>query len=99
MYFRLMLLTAVEVLALVGALVAYVWRLVRGLERTGGTGSSYLAKVSFGVGAIERETSHLPPQVERLNTGLLNLAGRLDAVGWQLGNVARALDEPEGGAQ
>jgi hypothetical protein len=96
MYLRLMLLTVVEVLALVGALVAYVWRIVGGLERTGGTGSSSLAKVSFGVSAIERETSHLAPQVERLNSGLVGLAGRLASVGTQLGTVAAALDEPEG---
>lgn len=99
MYLRPMLLTVVEVLALVGALVAYVSRIVGGLERTGGTGSSYLAKVSFGVSAIERETSHLAPQVERLNGGLVALAGRLGAVGARLGAVAAALDVPGGRSQ
>lgn len=97
MYLKLMLLTAVEVLALVAALVSYVWRIVNSLDRTGGTGSSHLARVSFGVGAIEKETSHLGPQVERLNSGLIGLAGGLGTVGAQLGAVAKALDEPEGG--
>lgn len=96
MYVRLMLLTIVEVLAFAGALVAYLQRIVRGLERIGGTGSSYLAKVSFGVGAIERETSHLAPQVERLNAGLVGLAGRLGAVDTQLSSVAMALGGAEG---
>jgi hypothetical protein len=99
MYLRPMLLSVVEVLALVAALVAYVWRIVGGLERTGGTGNSYLAKVSFGVSAIERETSHLAPQVEQLNSGLLGLADRLGVVGAQLGAVAAALDAPEGRSQ
>jgi hypothetical protein len=95
MYLRLMLLTVVEVLAFAGALVTYLQRIVRGLEQIGGTGSSYLAKVSFGVSAIERETSHLAPQIERLNGGLVGLAGRLGTVDAQLGSVAAAL----GGAE
>ncbi len=91
MYVRLTVLTALQVLAFVGALVAFLQRIVATLERIGGTPTSYLAKVSFGVRAIEKETSHLGPQVTQLNQGLLALAGKLGIVDGHLDAVATKL--------
>ena len=91
MIVRLTILTALEVLAFVGALIAFLARIVAQLERIGGSPSSSLAKVSFGVRAIEKETSHLAPQVTELNQGLTTLAGKLGVVDTHLGAVARRL--------
>ncbi len=91
MIVRLTILTALEVLAFAGALIAFLTRIVSQLERIGGSPSSSLAKVSFGVRAIEKETSHLAPQVIDLNQGLTTLAGKLGVVDAHLGAVARRL--------
>ncbi len=91
MIVRLTLLSALEVLAFVGALVAFLSRIVATLERIGGAPGSSLATVSFGVRAIEKETSHLAPQVIQLNEGLTTLAGKLGVVAEDLGSVATAL--------
>ena len=91
MIVRLTILSALEVLAFVGALIAFLRRIAAQLERIGGSPSSSLAKVSFGVRAIEKETSHLAPQVIQLNQGLAALAGKLGVVDSHLGAVARRL--------
>ncbi len=91
MYVWLTILSALEVLAFVGTLVVFLKRIVATLERIGGSPTSYLAKVSFGVRAIEKETSHLGPQVTRLNQGLLALAGKLGVVDRHLAGVATKL--------
>ena len=95
---RLTVLSALQVLAFAGALVAFLRRIVAALERIGGSPSSSLAKVSFGVRAIEKETSHLGPQVTRLNEGLTSLAGKLAVVEGDLGTVAEKLTGGRGGA-
>lgn len=94
---RLTVLTALEIVALGVALVLYLERIVSSLERIGGpadssaSGSSTLAKVRWGVQAIEKESSHLGPQVTQLNGGLLLLAEKLAVVEGQLGRAAAAL--------
>ena len=93
---RLTVLSAVQVLAFVGALIAFLGRIVAGLERIGGSPTSSLAKVSFGVRAIEKETSHLGPQVTRLNEGLVALGGKLAVVDADLGAVADRLTAGKG---
>ncbi len=96
MIVRLTILSALEVLAFVGALIAFLVRIVETLERIGGAPVSFLAKVSFGVRAIEKETSHLAPQVTQLNTGLTTLAGKLGVVEGHLGAVAERLSGEKG---
>ncbi len=91
MIVRLTILTALEALAFVGALVAFLKRIVSTLESIGGSPTSYLAKVSFGVRAIEKETSHLALQVTQLNQGLTALAGKLGVVDRHLETVAKRL--------
>ncbi len=93
---RLTILSALEVLVFVGALIAFLGRIVSALERIGGSPSSSLAKVSFGVRAIEKETSHLPPQVTHLNQGLIALGGKLAVVDTHLGAVAERLAAGKG---
>ncbi len=88
---RLLVLTVLEILAFVWALVAFLTRISHALERIGGWPTSYLAKISFGVRAIEKETSHLGPQVMQLNRELDGLAHKLAAVDGQLAGVGRAL--------
>lgn len=99
MIFRLTVLTATQILAFVGALVYFLWRIVNALEKIGGQGDSSLAKLRLGVRAIETETSHLAPQVIQLNGGLTTLAGKLVVVEGQLKNVADALSPEQEGAQ
>ncbi len=92
----LTILSALEVLAFVGALIAFLVRIVETLERIGGAPGSFLAKISFGVRAIEKETSHLGPQVGALNAGLTTLAGKLGVVEGHLGSVAARLSGEKG---
>ncbi len=96
MIVRLTILTALEVLAFAGALITFLGRIVAQLERIGGSPSSSLAKVSFGVRAIEKETSHLAPQVTQLNQGLVHLAGQLRLVGARLEAASNALTQRKG---
>ncbi len=42
--------------------------------------TSYLAKLRLGLRAIEKETSHLAPQVIKVNAGLTQIAGGLASV-------------------
>ena len=93
---RLAILSALQVLAFVGTLIAFLGRIVSALERIGGSPSSSLAKVSFGVRAIEKETSHLAPQVTQLNQGLIALGGKLTVVDSHLGTVAEHLNGGKG---
>ncbi len=96
---RLTILSALEVLAFVGALVVMLRRIVAILERIGGSPTSSLAKIVFGVRAIEKETSHLAPQVTRLNDGLTLLGAKLGVVNGHLGAVAGTLGEPPAGGE
>ena len=91
MIIRLTLLSSLQVLALVAALVVFLQRIVATLESIGGSPTSYLAKISFGVRAIEKETSHLGPQVTQLNGGLTTLGGKLGVVDGHLMTVAETL--------
>ena len=93
---RLTILSALQVLAFVGALIAFLGRIVSALERIGGSPTSSLARVSFGVRAIEKETSHLAPQVMRLNEGLVSLGGKLTVVETHLATVAEQLAAGKG---
>jgi hypothetical protein len=92
----LAVLSALEILTFVGALVAYLARITRALEAIGGKADSSLAKLAFGLRAIEKETSHLAPQVTQLNAGLTSLGGKLGVVDDRLQAVAEALTDGKG---
>lgn len=69
----LVILTVVYVLILVGALATYLILISASLTRT----SKNLAKVTFGVRAIETQCSSIGPSVTRANEQLNVIAGAL----------------------
>ena len=75
-----MILTIVAVLVLVFVLIKYLSAISDTLQKIGGDGKSYLAKLRLGLRAIETETGHLPGNVIRLNETLTSTAGGLKAV-------------------
>jgi hypothetical protein len=76
----LTVLTALLVLAFFVVLAYALTRISATLESIGGTPTSYLAKLRLGLRAIEKETSHLGPQVTQVNAGLAQIAGGLTSV-------------------
>lgn len=73
-------LSAALVLVFFGVLAYALVKISVALESIGGTPTSYLAKLRLGLRAIEKETSHLAPQVTRVNAGLTQIAGGLASV-------------------
>lgn len=87
-------LTALLVLAFFIVLAYGLVKIGSVLESIGGSPTSYLAKLRLGLRAIEKETSHLAPNVTTINSGLTqigaglvsvdrHLVGTIDAVGRQ----------------
>ena len=74
------LLTALLVLVFFVVLAYALVKISTALESIGGTPTSYLAKLRLGLRAIEKETSHLAPQVTLVNAGLSQIAGGLVSV-------------------
>ncbi len=91
MILLLTVLSSLAVLIFAGALIYFLLRIVYTLESIGGSPNSYLARIGYGVRAIERETSHLAPQVTQLNEGLKILGTKLGVVNQHLKSVAEAL--------
>lgn len=91
----LTLLTAVLVLVFFVILAVALVRISRVLESIGGTPTSFLAKLRFGLRAIEKETSHLTPQVLQVNAGLLQIAGGLGSVDRHLVGAIEAVTKQE----
>jgi uncharacterized protein YoxC len=83
----LITLTVIEVLALVITLAIYLVAISRTLRRT----SKSLAKVSFGVRAIETQCAPIGPSVTKINGQLETIAGALAGVAALAGAAA-----PEG---
>lgn len=69
----LVILTVVEVLIVVGALATYLVLISASLTRI----SKNLAKVTFGVRAIETQCSSIGPSVTRVNEQLNVIVGAL----------------------
>ena len=92
----LMALSTLLVLLFLGALAYAVVKISVTLETIGGTPTSYLAKLRFGLRAIERETSHLAPAVGQINQGLTTIAGGLVAVDGHLASTIEALKKQQG---
>jgi hypothetical protein len=76
----LTVLTALLVLAFFVVLAYALTKIARTLESIGGAPTSYLAKLRLGLRAIEKETSHLAPNVVQLNGGLTQIAAGLGSV-------------------
>ncbi|MGH1482806.1 MAG: hypothetical protein ACRBM6_29530 [Geminicoccales bacterium] len=84
-------LTALAALTFLGVVAFALTKILAALDSIGGRGDSYLAKLRFGLRAIERETSHLPAAAPQINAGLNDVAGGLTAVDATLGDLHKAL--------
>ncbi len=85
------LLSAILALLFLAVLAVALIRLNPVLMSIGGAPTSCLAKLRFGLRAIERETSHLPGQVTRINQRLAAVAEGLIAVNGHLERTEAAL--------
>jgi hypothetical protein len=92
----LTLLTCLAVLALLVVVAVYLLHICRALEGIGGTPTSYLAKIRFGLRAIETETGQIRPQATALTGGLRALDQALRGVERDL---AAALANLKGGGE
>lgn len=97
-------LSALAVVVLFGALVFYLVKIIEVLDNIGGatpkgysSRSSYLSKIAFGVRAIEQQTSHLGPEVTRLNEKLAQAAEGLRSIDGHLVRTIEAVERREGG--
>ena len=91
----LTLLTAVLVLVFFVVLAVALVYISRALESIGGTPTSVLAKLRLGLRAIEKETSHLTPQVLQVNAGLSQIAAGLGSVDKHLVGAIAAVTRQE----
>lgn len=76
----LVTLTCLAAVLLLVVVAVNLFRIIHALEWIGGTPVSWLAKIRFGLRAIETETGQLAPLVTNLNTGLGALDGGLRQV-------------------
>lgn len=92
----LTLLATLLVLVFLGVLAYAVAKIAIVLDSIGGSPTSYLGKLRFGLRAIAKETGHLPPQVSKVNAGLKEISGGLAAVD---GHLVKTIDglEKQGG--
>ncbi|MDQ3024589.1 MAG: hypothetical protein M3R04_09445 [bacterium] len=96
------LLTVVSTLVILiffGVLALYLVLIARTLEAIGGNPDSFLAKLRFGLRAIEQETGHLPIEVTKLNQGLTAVAGGLRQVDDHLVRTIEAVVRQQEGAR
>lgn len=93
----LTVLTILLVLSLVAVLVGFLVAIIGELEAIGGHPDSLLARVRWGVRAIERQTDALEPQVTKLNGALGELDDGLADVAGHVGGLVDALDRQDGG--
>jgi hypothetical protein len=93
----MVLLTSLSALLVLAFFVVLAFALVRisaVLRSIGGTPTSYLAKLRLGLRAIEKETSHLAPQVLKVNAGLTAIAAGLGSVDRHLvGTIAAVVKQ------
>jgi hypothetical protein len=90
----LILLTVISALVVVlffGALAIYLIQISTALEAIGGASDSFLAKLAFGLRAIEQETGYLPGEVTKLNATLTAVAGGLQQVDMHLVDTIEAV--------
>ena len=82
----LITLSVVEILLLVAALAFYLIRIARSLQ----TAAASLAKVTFGVRAIETQCASIGPSVVKVNGKLPTIAAALDGLATQAEALGRA---------
>lgn len=72
----LIVLTVVEIVLVVGVIAIYLVRISHSLHLT----AKHLAKVTFGVRAVETQCSSIGPSVTRINEQLAVIAGAVGGV-------------------
>ena len=82
----LIVLSAVEILLVISALAFYLWRIALSLRVT----SANLAKVTFGVRAIETQCASIGPSVVKVNGQLRTIADALDGIAGKAEALGRA---------
>lgn len=87
----LVTLTCLAAVLLLVVVAVNLVRIIHALEWIGGTPVSWLAKIRFGLRAIETQTGLLAPLVTNLNTGLGALDGGLRQVENDLSAAVTAL--------
>ena len=87
----LVTLTCLAAVLLLVVVAINLIRINRALSSIGGTPTSWLGKIRFGLRAIETETGMLAPLVTNLNTGLGALDGGLRQVENDLSAAVTAL--------
>jgi len=87
----LVTLTCLAAILLLVVVAVNLVRIIHALEWIGGTPISWLAKIRWGLRAIETETGLLAPLVTNLNTGLGALDGGLRQVESDLSAAVAAL--------
>ncbi|TDJ19341.1 MAG: hypothetical protein E2O62_02460 [Gammaproteobacteria bacterium] len=95
MMILLTILTAILVVVFFLVLAYGLIKISSMLRSIGGTPTSFLAKIRFGLRAIETETGHLTPQVVRLNDGLTQVGAGLKEVDRNLVDVIEAAVKQE----
>ncbi|MBI5033736.1 MAG: hypothetical protein HZB51_24730 [Chloroflexi bacterium] len=91
MLILLTLLSAIVVVIFFLVVAVYVHHIAVVLEAIGGSPASLLAKLRYGLRAIEQETGHLPTEVTKLNQGLTQISGGLQQVDAHLVNTIEAV--------
>ncbi len=92
----LTLISVIGAAALFLALAVYLRLIVRELQAIGGTPTSFLAKIRFGLRAIETATGALQPNVSKLNTGLTEVRDGLSGIDKNLGELIDAVSRQKG---
>lgn len=98
----LTLISVIGAAALFIALALFLRAITRVLEDVGGPATrfeapvNYLAKIRYGVRAIEVQTGGIAPNVIKLNAGLGAVAGGLVAIDTNLAGVIAAVSRQEG---
>ena len=82
----LITLSVVEILLVVVVLAFYLRRIAESLRAT----SANLAKVTFGVRAIETQCASIGPSVIKVNGQLRTIAGALDAIATKAEQLGRS---------
>ena len=72
----LIVLSAAEILLVISVLASYLWRIAMSLRVT----AANLAKVTYGVRAIETQCASIGPSVLKVNGQLRIIADALDGI-------------------
>ena len=96
MFLILMLVTLLAGAVLLVILVFNLVKIIDTLNAIGGTSASFLAKLRWGLRAIETETGHLAPEVTALNAELGVIAEGLTGVDEHLKGTINAVVKQKG---